>query len=77
MGILACLVVSHLVWARSADRAESDDVRAMIRDGDIVIPKLNLQEPLKVQADAFIRRLTTGEPTVSEGDAGLHKRPDG
>lgn len=42
-----------------------------VRDGDIVIPKLNLQEPLKVQADAFIRRLTTGEPTVSEGDAGL------
>lgn len=42
-----------------------------LRDGDIVIPRLSLQEPLKAQADAFIRRLTTGEPTVSEGDAGV------
>ena len=42
-----------------------------LRDGDIVIPRLNLQEPLRVQADAFIRRLTKGEPTVSEGEAGL------
>jgi hypothetical protein len=42
-----------------------------LRDGDIVIPKLNLQEPLKVQADAFIRRLRTGERTVSEGEDGL------
>jgi predicted dehydrogenase len=42
-----------------------------LREGDIVIPKLNLQEPLKVQADAFIRRLRTGERTVSEGEDGL------
>lgn len=42
-----------------------------LRDGDIVIPRLNLQEPLRVQADAFIRRLTTGERTVSEGEDGL------
>jgi predicted dehydrogenase len=42
-----------------------------LRDGDIVIPKINSQEPLKVQADAFVRRLTTGEPTPSEGAAGL------
>lgn len=42
-----------------------------LREGDIVIPKLNLQEPLKVQADAFIKRLTTGERTVSEGTDGL------
>ncbi len=42
-----------------------------LRDGDIVIPKINSQEPLKVQAAAFVRRLTTGEPTPSEGAAGL------
>ena len=42
-----------------------------LREGDIVIPKLALQEPLKAQADAFIRRLTTGERTVSEGVDGL------
>jgi predicted dehydrogenase len=42
-----------------------------LRDGDIVIPRLNMQEPLKAQADAFLRRLTTGELTPSEGDAGV------
>jgi predicted dehydrogenase len=42
-----------------------------LRDGDIVIPRLNMQEPLKVQAEAFLRRLTTGELTPSEGDAGV------
>lgn len=42
-----------------------------LREGDIVIPRLNLQEPLKVQAEAFLRRLTAGDPTPSEGSAGL------
>jgi predicted dehydrogenase len=42
-----------------------------LRDADIVIPKLALQEPLRVQADAFIRRLTSGEPTPSESDSGV------
>ena len=42
-----------------------------LRDGDIVIPRLQLQEPLKVQAEAFLRRLRTGELTPSESDAGL------
>jgi predicted dehydrogenase len=42
-----------------------------LRDGDIVVPKINLHEPLRTQADAFIRRLRTGEPTPSEGDAGV------
>ncbi len=42
-----------------------------LRDADILIPKLNLQEPLRVQAEAFIRRLTTGEPTPCEAEAGV------
>jgi predicted dehydrogenase len=42
-----------------------------LRDGDIVIPKVVSQEPLKVQADAFIRRLTGGEPTASESGSGV------
>lgn len=42
-----------------------------LRDADIVIPKLTLQEPLRTQADAFIRRLTTGETTPSEAAAGV------
>ena len=42
-----------------------------LRDADIVIPKLALQEPLRVQAEAFIRRLTSGEPTPSEAESGV------
>jgi predicted dehydrogenase len=42
-----------------------------LRDGDIVIPKVVSQEPLKVPADAFIRRLTGGEPTASESGTGV------
>jgi predicted dehydrogenase len=42
-----------------------------LRDGDILVPKINSQEPLKIQADAFIRRLTGGVMTPSEGDAGV------
>ena len=42
-----------------------------LREGDIVIPRLNMQEPLKVQAEAFLRRLRTGELTPAESDAGL------
>ncbi len=42
-----------------------------LRDGDILVPKINSQEPLKAQADAFVRRLATGAPTDSEGLAGV------
>src|SRR5262249_20864627 len=42
-----------------------------LRDGDIVIPKIKSQEPLKVQAEAFVRRLTCGEKTPSEGATGV------
>jgi predicted dehydrogenase len=42
-----------------------------LRDADIVIPKLSMQEPLKAQADAFIRRLTDGVKTPCEADSGV------
>jgi predicted dehydrogenase len=42
-----------------------------LRDADIVIPKVAMQEPLKLQADAFIRRLAAGEPTPSEAESGV------
>jgi predicted dehydrogenase len=47
------------------------DFQLRLRDADILIPKLDLQEPLRVQADAFLRRVATGERTPSEADAGL------
>jgi predicted dehydrogenase len=42
-----------------------------LRDADIVIPKLSMQEPLKAQAEAFIRRLTDGVKTPSEAETGV------
>lgn len=42
-----------------------------LRDAEILIPKVNLQEPLRLQAEAFIRRIKTGTPTLSETDSGL------
>lgn len=42
-----------------------------LRDADIVIPKIDLQEPLRLQAEAFVRRVTAGEPTPSEARTGL------
>jgi predicted dehydrogenase len=42
-----------------------------LRDADIRIPKVNLQEPLRAQAETFIRRIQDGTPTLSEDEAGL------
>jgi predicted dehydrogenase len=42
-----------------------------LRDADIVIPKIDLHEPLRVQAEAFLRRVGDGETTASEAPAGL------
>jgi predicted dehydrogenase len=42
-----------------------------LRDADILIPKVKLREPLRQQAEAFIRRVRDGVPSRSEADAGV------
>jgi predicted dehydrogenase len=42
-----------------------------LRDADILIPKIGLQEPLRAQAEAFIRRVVSGEPTPCEAETGV------
>jgi predicted dehydrogenase len=42
-----------------------------LRDADIVIPKLAMQEPLKAQAEGFIRRIVDGLQTPCEAEAGV------
>jgi len=42
-----------------------------LRDADIVIPKILLDEPLRVQALAFLARVTNGTPSLSDAEAGL------
>lgn len=42
-----------------------------LRDADILIPKIALEEPLRVQALAFIARVTNGIPSLSDVEAGI------
>jgi predicted dehydrogenase len=42
----------------------------MIRDGDIHIPKVPAQEPLKEQVSAFLRCCETGERPLTDATAG-------
>ena len=39
--------------------------RASIREGDVIIPKIALDEPLKAECDHFIECVTEGRPPVS------------
>ena len=42
-----------------------------MRDGDIVIPKIQQKEPLREQVAHFIDCVRTGNPTISDGRVGL------
>ena len=41
------------------------------RDGDVLIPKVRLVEPLQVQAEAFLESLVNGRQAISDGQTGL------
>jgi predicted dehydrogenase len=43
----------------------------MLRFGDIVSPRLELREPLRLEAEHFIECLRTGQPPRSDGQDGL------
>ncbi len=47
------------------------EFQMILRDGDIVSPKVNLAEPLKAQCQAFIESVKTGKKPVSDGVFGL------
>jgi predicted dehydrogenase len=42
-----------------------------LRDADILIPKIALEEPLRTQALAFIARITNGTPSLSDAAVGV------
>jgi predicted dehydrogenase len=54
----------------SARGTEFGEYRAVIRDGDIHIPKIPAREPLKEQVAAFVRSCTEGVPTLTDGRDG-------
>jgi predicted dehydrogenase len=61
---------SYEAVSTSARGTEFGEYRALIRDGEIRIPKVPTQEPLKEQVSAFIRCCETGEAPETNGVAG-------
>jgi predicted dehydrogenase len=61
---------SYEAMSESARGTEFGEYRALIRDGDIHIPKVPAQEPLKEQVAAFVRCCETGERPETDGSAG-------
>jgi predicted dehydrogenase len=53
---------------------ESDygQFRFLVRDGDIISPKVNMKEPLATMVDAFVRLVLDGEANISDGRFGLN-----
>lgn len=62
--------VSFEAVSASARGTEFGEYRALIRDGDIRIPKVAAREPLKEQVAAFVRCCTTGSVPETDGVAG-------
>lgn len=46
------------------------EFQMILRDGDIVIPKINLSEPLKAQCQAFLSAVESGKKPLSDGRFG-------
>lgn len=50
--------------------ASFGEFKYMLRDGEIVSPKIDMQEPLKVLCDEFVRCVQTGAQPLSGGEIG-------
>lgn len=47
------------------------EFQMILRDGDIVVPKIKLTEPLREQCKAFLSAVNSGKPPASDGIFGL------
>jgi predicted dehydrogenase len=61
---------SYAAISESARGTEFGEYRAVIRDGDITIPKIAAREPLKEQVSEFIRCCTQGAKPLTDGHNG-------
>lgn len=61
---------SYETISESARGTEFGEYRAIVRDGDIVIPKIPAYEPLKEQVAEFLRCCRSGERPSTDGVAG-------
>jgi predicted dehydrogenase len=61
---------SYETMSRSARGTDFGEYRAIIRDGDINIPKIPADEPLKEEVSEFIRCCRSGVQPLTDGKAG-------
>jgi predicted dehydrogenase len=61
---------SYDAISESARGTEFGEYRAVIRDGDIVIPKVAAREPLKEQVAEFVRCCVEGDRPLTDGENG-------
>jgi predicted dehydrogenase len=61
---------SYEAISESARGTEFGEYRAMIRDGDILVPQIDASEPLKEQVAEFVRCCRTGDRPATDGAAG-------
>ena len=59
------------VAASTIQKADFGEYKLLIRDGDIIIPKLESSEPLKNQVRHFIECFQNGKTPLSDGYSGL------
>jgi len=63
------------VYDRGVDVAETDEQRRDMlisyRSGDMVAPALTEREALRTMVDEYARAITTGQPALTDGRAGL------
>ena len=62
--------VSYDAVSEAARGAEFGEFKALIRDGDIVVPKIDAAEPLKEQVAHFVDCCVTGATPEADGVAG-------
>ncbi|MCM8778383.1 MAG: Gfo/Idh/MocA family oxidoreductase [Candidatus Omnitrophica bacterium] len=48
-----------------------DEFQTIIRDGEVTIPKVNMQEPLKIECQHFVDCINNDEASLSDGCNGL------
>ena len=49
------------------DQSNYGDFKFLLRDGDIISPKIHLQEPLRMIVDSFIRVVREDAQNISDG----------
>ena len=63
------------IYDRGVDVAENDEQRRDLlisyRSGDMVAPALNEREALRTMVEEYARAITSGEPALTDGRAGL------